>query len=479
MSESSQGPCELRHTTRRLTAKVRQVGSWWNIEVGGQGIPVWGKSYVPDELMLLFTDEDRLLDSARTDTSTRIENEVAEAEESESDGPPESGRTGLLGYQTTAGALRQRLELHGFSRDWVCRLSAAFFDDHDEDWDLPDAWPQDAAPLRNGAAITAALTTRFGRAAGAGVPPDPRGQPKEWFLHEQWMRLREAFDDPRFALTLSLCRTRDSTAVKLDLTALVEGGWLTPEERPHRDARLRMSGAVAVDAPVIVITEGSTDAQRLRRSLEIAAPEVAHIFQFLDFGQRPPGGTDRVVSLTKGMTAAGVMNRIVAVLDNDTAGRDAASQLSTLDLPAQVSVVCLPAVPYAVRYPTLGPSGSGVEDVNGRAVSMEFMFGEDVLRDGAGALAPVRWHAFNEKIGDYQGRLDAAEKSRVGKQIDQALLTVVGGRIISDQVMQGCARLAEMLRAAATPPRRIPASESSVLTEVWRSDPFCDLRIEP
>lgn len=241
---------------------------------------------------------------------------------------------------------------------------------------------------------------------------------------------------------------------------------------------MRMSAAVAVDGPVIVITEGSSDAQRLRRSLEIATPEVAHLFKFLDFGYRPPGGTDRVVSLTKGMSASGVMNRIVAVLDNDTAGREAASQLSKLDLPAQVAVVCLPAVPYADRYPTLGPSGPGLEDVNGRAVSMEFMFGVDVLCDGAGALAPVRWHAFNEKVGDYQGRLDTAEKGRVGKLIDEALSTGVGGKI-PDQVVQGCARLAAMIRAAADPPRRIPASDSSVLTEMWLSDPFCAMRFGP
>ena len=383
-----------------------------------------------------------------------------------------------MGYETTAGVLRQRLDLHGFSRDWVCRLSAAFFDDQDRDRSDPS--PEGADAYENGEAITAALTTRFGRAAGAGVPPDPRDQPKESFLYEQWQLLREAFDDPRFALALSLCRTRASTPVKLDLTDLVTGGWLTADERPHRDARLRMAAAVAVDAPIIVITEGSTDAHRLRRSLEIATPEVAHLFKFLDVGYRPPGGTDRVVALTKGMAAAGVMNRIVAVLDNDTAGRDAASQLSKLGLPTQVAVVCLPTVPYADRYPTLGPSGPGTENVNRRGVSMEFMFGEDVLRDNSGELAPVRWHTYNARVGDYQGRLDDAEKGRAGKLIDELLMpeTGTGGRI-SRQVMEGCTRLATMLSDAAGPPPRIPASESSVLSELWRNDPFCDLRFGP
>ena len=61
---------------------------------------------------------------------------------------------------------------------------------------------------------------------------------------------------------------------------------------------------------------------------------ATHLFEFLDFAEyRAPGGTDRVVSLTKGMATAGVMNRIVAVLDNDTAGRVAADQLADLAFP--------------------------------------------------------------------------------------------------------------------------------------------------
>ncbi|MGY0390575.1 hypothetical protein ACWZJV_26685 [Nocardioides sp. WG-D5] len=436
------------------------MGSWWHMEVGGHAVPVWGKSYVPDDLMLLFAGEDRFLDAAKLAA-------YAEHESRADDAPKWNGslavwHADLMGYSSTAGALRRRLELQGFSSDWVCRLSAAFFDDQ-----------EDIAQYPNGAAITAALTTRSGRASGAGVDPDMREQPEAYFLYEQWQLLREAFDDPRFALALSLCRTRASTEVKLDLTDLVLGGWLTTDQNPHEEARLRMSAAVAANGPVIVITEGSSDAQRLRRSLEVAVPEVAHFFTFLDVDLRPPGGSDRVVSLTKGMAAAGVMNRIVAVLDNDTAGREAAAQLSKLKLPAQVATVCLPEVRYANRYPTLGPEGPSVGNVNGRAVSMEFMFGEDVLRDAANQLAPVRWQSFNDKMGDYQGRLDNSVKTRVGKRIDEAL----SADPIPDQVKQGSARLAAMLIAAADPPQRIPASEGSTLPELWRRDPFCDIRI--
>lgn len=447
------------------------MGSWWNVEIGGQDSPVWGKNYVPDELMLLFGDDDYYLHSAKLKELADVESGAAER-----DDLPATWCTDLVGYSTTVGALRQRLQLQGFSSDWVCRLSTAFFDDQEEERQDLAQWRDISAWYPNGDAITAALTTRFGRTTGAGIPPDRRTHPKEHFLFEQWGELREAFDDPRFALALSLSRTHASTNVKLDLTDLVLGGWMTAAESPHSEARLRMAAVVGADGPVIVITEGASDARRLRRSLEISAPDVAYLFTFLDFDRRPPGGTDRVVSLTKGMAAAGVMNRIVAVLDNDTAGREAKAQLVKLDLPTQVVVICLPEVPYAGSYPTLGPSGGGMENVNGRAVSMEFMFGDDVLRDKAGLLAPVRWHAFNERVGDYQGHLDSSDKTEVGKRIDAALSATVN-RDFSTQVEEGCARLATTLIAAANAPQRIPASERSALTAMWRRDPFADIRV--
>lgn len=445
------------------------MGSWWNIDIGGQAAPVWGKNYVDDELMLLFVDDDFLMSAEKLKVLEDIDRSGFE-----SDDLPSSSRTDLMGYATTAGALRQRLRLQGFSTEWVRKLSTAFFDDQDEVW--REIGEDVLASFPNGDAITAALTTRSGIEVGAGIPPDARTHPRESFLHEKWGELHEAFDDPRFALALSLSNTRSTTEVRLDLTDLVMGGWMTSADRPHREARLRMAAAVRADGSVIVITEGASDARRLQRSLEISAPEVAHVFTFLDFDLRPPGGTDRVVSLTKGMAAAGVMNRVIAVLDNDTAGRDAKSQLAGLQLPLQVVVVCLPEVPYAENYPTLGPAGDGIENVNGRAVSMEFMFGDEVLRDKTGALAPIRWHGFNERVADYQGHLDSGHKTDVNKRLDAAI-SPTANRALSSQIAEGCARLAAALIAAASPAPRIPASEQSVLSATWRRDPFADIQV--
>jgi hypothetical protein len=117
--------------------------------------------------------------------------------------------------------------------------------------------------------------------------------------------LRKSFDEPRFALSLALTNTRAATMVTLDLTDLVLGGWMKADDLPHRDARTRMGAAVAASGSVIVIAEGASDARWLRRRWR---------------SQHPLPRTCSS-SLTKGMAAAGVMTRIVAVLDHDIAGR--------------------------------------------------------------------------------------------------------------------------------------------------------------
>ena len=40
--------------------EVPRVGSYWQLSAGGLDL-LYGKNYVPDELMLIFTDADRVL----------------------------------------------------------------------------------------------------------------------------------------------------------------------------------------------------------------------------------------------------------------------------------------------------------------------------------------------------------------------------------------------------------------------------------
>ncbi|WP_420112675.1 hypothetical protein [Pseudactinotalea sp.] len=432
---------------------------------------MFGKNYVSDQLMLIFTGDDRFVDVAKRDELAQLEEQFATHPETDE---PLAWHRRLMWYSASAEALRSRLALQGFSSERVRLLSTAFFDDEltqvpeDDGIDPRDSWEEGRGTYPDGASITAALATWRGQAA-AQAPRFKLSDPEQRFLHDMWESLRGSFDDPRFALAHALMNARPGTTVTLDLTDLVLGGWMDTDEEPHQEARTRMVAAVSASGPVIVITEGASDARWLRRALETAAPAAAYLFEFLDFAEyQAPGGTDRVVSLTKGMAAARVMNRIVAVLDNDTAGRVAAKQLDGSKLPSRIAVVNLPDVAYASQYPTLGPGGSTTSNVNGRAASIEFMFGDDVLRDSDGALFPVRWQSFIEAAAEYQGRLDKHHKATVGKRLDYAF-TEASAAAMPEQVLEGCRRLADMLLAAAVLPSHVPASEFSSLTTAWRS----------
>jgi hypothetical protein len=62
----------------------------------------------------------------------------------------------------------------------------------------------------------------------------------------------------------------------------------------------------------------------------------------------------------------------------------------------------LPDLDDCRRFCTLGPSGPGVEDINGRAVSIELFLDLSAI---PGVEPAVRWTAYDEVARQYQGKL--------------------------------------------------------------------------
>jgi hypothetical protein len=282
------------------------------------------------------------------------------------------------------------------------------------------------------------------------------------YFDSRWEQLVDVFEDHRFELSLLLARTRNSTTVTLDLSDLLNGGWLAASDDPHQNAKLRLAKEVAASGPIIVVTEGRTDARILKKALMIIEPDLQDWFAFLDFeGTSAPGGVDRVVSLTRGMAAAQVMNRVVAVLDNDTAGRGAAATLASSSLPSRMKVTLLPSVEYAENYPTKGPAGDSHLNVNGRAATIEMMFGLAVMETANEGRRPaVRWSSYDERIHDYQGMLE--HKGDIQKCIMKEL-DVASSAELSPEIYAGCHRLSKMLIDAAgdLTPTSHPTSDSA------------------
>jgi hypothetical protein len=207
-------------------------------------------------------------------------------------------------------------------------------------------------------------------------------------------------------LRLALEAFRDDEDVSYDLTDLIDGGYFEAEAEMVRYAEYCISREYEVQRTIIVLTEGSTDRWIIERAMKLLSPHLAPFFSFMDFdGVRIEGGAGALANIVRAFSGARVSNRVIALFDNDTAGRTALASLKAIALPPNIKAFALPQIEIASSYPTLGPSGVSVMDINGMACGIELYLGVDVLTEPDGALAPVQWKGFDVKLRQYQGEL--------------------------------------------------------------------------
>lgn len=179
---------------------------------------------------------------------------------------------------------------------------------------------------------------------------------------------------------------------------VIQGGWVENDEvfEPLADER-----------KFLIVTEGSSDANILKIALPFVAPDVVDFFNFVDMKDNYPfAGTGNLVNFCKGLAAINAQNKLVVILDNDTAGQEALQSLRRLKLPRNMRIVPLPHLEEFSHFPTLGPSGEAVEDVNGRAIAIECFLD---LTFGPKGPRAIRWTGFNQRSQAYQGELVAKE----------------------------------------------------------------------
>ena len=195
-----------------------------------------------------------------------------------------------------------------------------------------------------------------------------------------------------------------------DLTDLASGGWIGVGDDCVADAESQLLDDAMSLQKVIVLTEGNTDKYILERTLPLLYPHLADYFHFFDFsGNR--GGAGELVNLLRAFAAAGIRHRILALFDNDSAAKEALRNFDSSFLPRNITFRHYPEIPLAKQYPTLGPSGNILMNVNGLAGSIELYLGEDVLRDDHRQLVPVQWTGYQRGVDAYQGVIQ--EKRRI------------------------------------------------------------------
>ena len=198
--------------------------------------------------------------------------------------------------------------------------------------------------------------------------------------------------------------------VTLDVSDLIHGGWLDANERVcqgHRYGDIHSMGPLA---PIVVLAEGRSDIAILKRSLSILFSERQDYFSFFEHEKLSvDGGAAYLVKFLKAFAAARTPLRLMAIFDNDTAGRQAHREAQRLGLPDNMILLRLPDTELAKTYPTVGPQGYHAVDVNGQAASIELYLGRSALTVN-GQLRPVRWTGYDKGADAYQGEVEAKDE---------------------------------------------------------------------
>jgi hypothetical protein len=239
----------------------------------------------------------------------------------------------------------------------------------------------------------------------------------EWLAEERphtWTDLMLSMatsSDIRLAYRAALEACPDVEFVTLDVTELVEGFEYNCDELCDHARSVAARERPELE-PVVIIGEGVSDRKILEYSLGHLFPDFQDYFSFFDHeALRVEGGVSSMVKVLKAFAAARISTQILAVFDNDAAGEAGLRAATELDLPDNFMLLRMPDIAIAESYPTVGPQGEHLSNINGRACSIELYLGLEALAESNGSLAPVRWGGYVAKADRYQGEI--VDKARV------------------------------------------------------------------
>ena len=212
--------------------------------------------------------------------------------------------------------------------------------------------------------------------------------------------------DFRALIRVACSVSPDDALVVQDLTEVLHAGYYVESDDVCNNSIKSLIQDHPENAPRIIMTEGSSDVQIIKKALEVLYPHLAEYYTFLEFSQfRAQGSAGTLVNNIKSFAAAGISNRIIAIFDNDAAAFDARRALSKIELPDNIAVCNYPDIKSLENYPTLGPGGRVDLNVNGLAASVELYLGPTILKENDSDLSPVQWKGFIEGLGKYQGEV--------------------------------------------------------------------------
>ncbi|MBS4899543.1 MAG: hypothetical protein KHZ87_02115 [Clostridiales bacterium] len=175
---------------------------------------------------------------------------------------------------------------------------------------------------------------------------------------------------------------------------VVENGWILEED---------IIPKLTTQEKILIVTEGSSDTDIIKKSINRLYSDIADFFDFIDMEQNYPfTGTGNLKNFVKGLSKINILNKILVILDNDTAGISVYNDIKTIDLPNNLNVITLPNYKDFDNFKCKGPQGDSLENINGKAVSIECFLDHSSIDDEV----YVRWTGFNDKLIQYQGNIE-------------------------------------------------------------------------
>jgi hypothetical protein len=435
------------------------MGAIVELTIGGIPLGSW-RDHVPPEIAVLFNEREK-----------RVEEVVTAGEDGELLEEGESMPGKSVRYVTPLDAFRNRLEFFGFTFE-IARgaFEIGRINDLEECSKSISTWaghagrhPKEANQIiaRERAKIKIlarttpdewlrALGEKFKTAEEMNSDRVPAGGPLlEPAIGEFDMRFPGALD-PRFQLRFEIEAIKSGDAV-LDVSELVDWGYYDTSDPISKYALDDLSAEDRVASHLIVLTEGSSDRFYLESAFRLIRPELSEYVSFMDFdGWNVPGGASFLENIVRSFAGAGIRDRILALFDNDTAGSLSINRLAGLRLPKNIRVERYPDIEIARNYPTLGPSGPVIMDVNGSAASIELYLGSDVIKTPDGSYVPVQWKGYDPVLQRFQGEI--LDKRGCRKRFEEKLSMANQSQFGRDEAGWGELKtIVELIRSAFSP----------------------------
>ena len=181
--------------------------------------------------------------------------------------------------------------------------------------------------------------------------------------------------------------------VTWDFDGVVRNGWIERDRITH-----------GVNRKFLIVTEGSSDSKILRKAIDLLRPHIKDFFYFVDMEDGYPfTGTGNLFNFVKGLSSIEIENDVLIVFDNDVEGTQTMNRCLTLNRPKNMKVMKLPDLVQFQEFPTVGPHGEALANINGSAASIECYL-------DLGKAAKVRWTNYREDTKTYQGSLVAKDR---------------------------------------------------------------------